>query len=170
MLEDGLLELRLPGGDLADTWYSFQVDTKTQDITAFFAVYDRLDLITSTVKIDNYTKGSDLDNAEVTLYYADGSGRVLFFDGRDGTITLTQQYQLPYGPSMFSASLRRALVYYGMRFYDEAQGIEVELHLDLSGLSESEAMEFKRPAPDTVKDVLREIQSLVDQIEEKRNG
>ena len=169
VLEDGLVQLKLPTGDPVDTWYTFQVDTKSQDITVFFAVYDvASNALASTVKIDDYAKGEPLDNAEVTLYYANGSERILFFDGSDGTISLNQQYRLPYGPSMFTSGLRRALVYYGIKLQDEAGDVEVELHLDLSGLSESEALEFKRTVPGTVDDVLREIEGLVDQIEENR--
>ncbi len=169
VLEEGMLALKYPRGEMVKTWYSFQVDTETRDITLYFAQYDdALESILSTVKLDNYTRGMDLDNAEVLLNFPDGSTRILYFDGEDGTISLEQQYNLPVGPMMFSSGLRRALVYYGMKLQDETGDIEVELHLDLSGLSQSEGLEFKRVAPDTVNDVLYEIQSLVEQIEDMR--
>ncbi len=169
VLEEGLVQIKLPTGDPLDTWYSFQVDTESQDITVFFALYDiASNALASTVKIDDYSKGIPLDNAEVTLYYPDGSDRILFFDGSDGIISLIQQYRLPYGPSMFTSGLRRALVYYGMKLQDEAGEVDVELHLDLSGLSQSEGLEFKLAVPGTVEDVLREIRGLVEQIEEGR--
>ncbi len=169
VLEEGLLALKYPRGELVKTWYSFQVDTETQGITLYFAQYDdALESILSTIKLDNYTRGMDLDNAEILLNFPDGSTRTLNFDGKDGTISLEQQYNLPVGPMMFSSSLRRALVYYGMKLQDETGDIEVELHLDLSGLSQSEGLEFKRVAPNTVNDALDEIQSLVEQIEDKR--
>jgi len=169
VLEEGLVELKYPSGALVPAWYSFQVDTETGDITLFFAQYDEaMESIIGTVMLDDYTRGVDLDDAEVLLNYPDGTTRTLLFDGNKGTISLNQQYVLPTGPSMFSSGLRRALVYYGMKLQDEAGEIEVELHLDLSGLSQSEGMEFKRLAPDVVDDVLFELQFLVEQIEDKR--
>jgi len=83
---------------------------------------------------------------------------------------LTQKYKVPYGPSMFSPDLRRSLVYYGMKLRDETGNISVELHLDVSGLSESEEMVFRQPAPSVVATVLEEIKALVEQIEENRSG
>ncbi len=169
VLEEGLLELKYPGGELVKTWYSFQVDTETRDNTLYFAQYDdSLESILSTVKLDDYTRGVDLDDAEVILNFPGGSTRVLYFDSNDGTISLEQQYSLPVGPMMFSSSLRRAMVYYGIKLQDESGDINVELHMDLSGLSQSEGLEFKRVAPNTVNDVLSEIQFLVEQIEDKR--
>ena len=169
VLEEGLTELRFPGGKLVNTWYSFQVDTETRDITLFFAQYDEtLETLQATVKVDKYTRGADLENAEITLYFPDGSSRVLFLDGDAGTVALDQQYNLPVGPSMFSSGLRRALVYYGMDLQDETGNIQVTLHLDLSGLSLSEGLEFTRLVPGTVDDALLELQVLVEQIEDQR--
>jgi hypothetical protein len=169
VLEEGLVEVKLPNGELADTWYSFQVDTKSREITLFYALYDdELETLISTVKLNNYTRDHDLTMAEVTLFYTDGSDRILEFDSDKGTISLLQRYPVPHEPSMFSADLRRGLVYYGMDLRDEDLAIEVQLHLDLSGLSKSEALEFKRSAPQTVEAALAEIKALVDQIEERR--
>ena len=169
ILEEGLTRLKFPDGNLVDTWYTFQVDTETRDITLFFAQYDdALESIQGTVQIEQYTRGADLKNAEVTLYFPDGSSRVLFFNRSEGSIGLDQQYSLPVGPSMFSSGLRRALVYYGMELRDETGDIQVTLHLDLSGLSLSEGLEFKRLVPETVDKVLLELQSLVEQIEDQR--
>ena len=170
-MEEGLTELRFPDGNLVNTWYSFQVDTETLDITLFFAQYDdTLETLQATVKIDQYSRGADLENAEITLYFPDGSSRVLFLDRDEGSIALDQQYTLPVGPSMFSAGLRRALVFYGMELQDETGDIQVTLHLDLSGLSLSEGLEFKRLVPGTVNDALLELQVLVEQIEDQRLG
>lgn len=170
ILEEGLVELKLHGGDLSKAWYSLQVDTKTLDITLFFAQYDdALETIISTVKVDQYAQGADLNNAEVTFFFPNGSTRILAFDSKDGSINLEQQYRLPTGPSMFSSGLRRAMVYYGMQLQDDAGEIEVQLHLDLSGLSQSEGLEFKRLVPETVDEVLSELQFLVEQIEDNRD-
>ena len=169
VLEEGLTELSYPRGEMVKTWYTFQVDTETRKITLFFAQYDdALESILSTVKVDNYTKGADLENAEVRLNYPDGSTRTLFFDRNEGTINLNQQYVLPVGPSMLSANVRRALVYYGIKLQDDSGDVQIELHLDLSGLSQSEGLEFTKIVPDTVDDVLQELQFLVEQIEDKR--
>ena len=169
ILEEGLTQLKFPGGNLVNTWYTFQVDTETRDITLFFAQYDdALESIQGTVKIEQYTRGNRLENVQVTLYFPDRSRRVLIFDRLEGTIVLDQQYNLPVGPSMFSSGLRRALVYYGMELQDETGDIQVKLHLDLSGLSLSEGLEFTRLVPGTVDNVLLELQSLVEQIEDQR--
>jgi hypothetical protein len=169
VLEEGLVDLRLPQGELVKTWYSFQVDTDTRNITLFFAQYDdAFERILSTVRIEDYTWDNDLDNAEVVFNYPNGSTRTLVFDAAEGSISLNQQYVLPVGPSMFSSDLRRGLVYYAMQLQDNSGDIEVELHLDLSGLSQSEGLEFKRLAPRTVEAVLQEIQYLVEKIEDSR--
>ena len=171
VLEEGFMELKLPAGDLVESWYTFQVDTRSLDITVFFALYDeRREAISTTVKVENYTQGNPLESAEVALYYAGGSQRVLTFERTEGTIKVTQDYKLPYGPSIFSTDLRRSLVYYGMQLQDISGDTSVELHLDISGLSESEGMVFTRAAPKEVENVLDEIKLLVDRIEGIRSG
>lgn len=171
VLDEGFMELKLPTGDSVDIWYTYQVDTKTQDITVFFALFDEeQQFLISSVRIDNYRLGEKLDNADVILYYLDGSERLLAFDRAQGTMELTQRYKVPFGPSIFSSSLRRALVYYGMKLQDDTGNISVELHLDVSGLSESEEMVFKQLEPSAVEAVLKEIKGLVEQIEDKRLG
>ena len=171
ILGEGFMELKLPAGDLVDTWYTFQVDTRSLDITVFFALYDEpREAISTTVKVENYTQGNPLESAEVALYYPEGSQRVLTFDRAEGTIQVTQDYRLPYGPSIFSTDLRRSLVYYGMQLQDSSGDTSVELHLDISGLSESEGMVFTRSARKDVENVLDEIQLLVERIEDVRSG
>ena len=171
VLGEGFMELKLPAGDLVDTWYTFQVDTRSLDITVFFALYDEpREAISTTVKVENYTQGNPLESAEVALYYPEGSQRVLTFDRAEGTIKVTQDYRLPYGPSIFSTDLRRSLVYYGMQLQDSSGDTSVELHLDISGLSESEGMVFTRFASQEVENVLDEIKLLVERIEDTRSG
>ena len=169
VLDEGLMKLKMPGGESVDTWYTFQVDTEKRDITVFFALFDaERQSVLSTVQLNNYTRGSELQKGMVTLYYEDGSERVLAFDGVEGTMTLTQHYKVPFGPSMFSPDLRRSLVYYGLKLQDEAAGLTMELHLDISGLSESEKMVFKQSAPREVTTALAEIKVMADQIEDYR--
>jgi hypothetical protein len=169
VLDEGLMKLKMPGGESVDTWYTFQVDTEKRDITVFFALFDaERQSVLSTVQLNNYTRGSELQKGMVNLYYEDGSERVLAFDGVEGTMTLTQHYKVPFGPSMFSPDLRRSLVYYGLKLQDEAAGLTMELHLDISGLSESEKMVFKQSAPREVTTALAEIKVMADQIEDFR--
>ena len=169
VLDEGLMKLKMPGGESVDTWYTFQVDTEKRDITVFFALFDaERQSVLSTVQLNNYTRGSELQKGMVTLYYEDGSERVLAFDGVEGTMTLTQHYKVPFGPSMFSPDLRRSLVYYWLKLQDEAAGLTMELHLDISGLSESEKMVFKQSAPREVTTALAEIKVMADQIEDFR--
>jgi hypothetical protein len=169
VLSEGFVDINLPGNNAHQSWYTFQVDTATRDITLFFAVYDQSQgTIIRTVKIEGYTQGTDLEIAEVTLYYPQGPERVIVFDGNQGTITLTQQIRQPYGPSLFSPKLRVALVNQRMLLKDETGAISTELQLDLSGLSDSEVLVFQRTAPEIVDDVLSELQDLVRQVEGKR--
>ncbi len=170
ILDEGLVDLKMPGGETVDTWYTFQVDTEKRDITVFFALFDaEKRSVLSTVQLNNYSKGNDLESGMVTLYYEDGSERVLAFDGAEGTMTLTQHYKVPFGPSMFSPDLRRSLVYYGLELQSEAGEQTMELHLDISGLSQSEKMVFKQSSPDEVSAALAEIQVMANQIEDQRS-
>ncbi|MFP6636032.1 MAG: hypothetical protein VCB79_08935 [Dehalococcoidia bacterium] len=170
ILDEGLVDLKMPGGETVDTWYTFQVDTEKRDITVFFALFDaEKRSVLSTVQLNNYSKGNDLESGMVTLYYEDGSERVLAFDGAEGTMNLTQHYKVPFGPSMFSPDLRRSLVYYGLELQSEAGDQTMELHLDISGLSQSEKMVFKQSSPDEVSAALAEIQVMANQIEDQRS-
>ena len=169
VLSEGFVNVELPGDNLNQAWYTFQVDTATRDITLYFAFYnDSLDTIVRTVQIDSYTQGQDLTNAELTVFYPEGPERTIGFDGAEGTIILTQQYRQPYGPSLFSAELRVALVNQRMELQDQSGDITTELQLDLSGLSDSELIVFKSADPKVVERVLDEIQELVGQIEDRR--
>ena len=171
VLEEGFGYLKLPGGELVDTWYTFQVDTRNGNITIYMAQFDSaLESILTTLKVANYAHGEELQNADITLYYSDGSERIISLNNADGTIRLIQHYNLPFGPSVFSPPLRRELVFYGMELQDQAGDIMVELHLDVSGLSDSEEMVFEKQAPVEVGNALHEIRQLVDQIEEQRKG
>jgi len=172
VIAEGFVELELPGkspNNVAPTWYTFQVDTTTRDITLFFALFNEsLDSLTRTVHLDDYTQGSQLQKAELTLFYTGGPERVLNFDREEGTISLTQQYQQPNGPSLFSPELRVALVKPNMVLLDATGSISTKLQLDLTGLTDSEEMVFQLSSPEGVQDVLFEIQALVNQIESKR--
>ena len=171
VLEEGFGYLKLPGGELVDTWYTFQVDTRNGNITIYMAQFDSaLESILTTLKVANYAQGEELQNADITLYYSDGSERIISLNNADGTIRLVQHYNLPFGPSVFSSPLRRELVFYGLELQDQAGDIMVELHLDVSGLSDSEEMVFEKQAPLEVGNALHEIRQLVDQIEEQRKG
>ena len=75
----------------------------------------------TTLKVDNYATGEELQYADMTLYYSDGSERIISLDNSDGTIKLIQHYNLPFGPSVFSPPLRRALVFYGMELSGRAR-------------------------------------------------
>ncbi|MCH8744133.1 MAG: hypothetical protein IIB31_00635 [Chloroflexi bacterium] len=169
VLAQGLVDVDLPGGAASETWYSFQVDTSTRDITLFYALYGSSpSIITRTVQINDYTQRSKLNSAEVTLYYPEGPIRTIVYDRATGIITLTQQYPQPYGPSMFTPELRVAMVNQDIVLSDEAGSISAQLQLDLSGLTDSEQIILERSAPELIDEVLSEIQDLVIQIEDKR--
>ncbi|MCH7713077.1 MAG: PT domain-containing protein [Chloroflexi bacterium] len=170
VLDEGWVNLNLPADQTAETWYTLQVDTKTRGITNFFALYNEDSQIVSSIKIENYTKDEPLDNAELTLYYSNGSKRMLYFDGKEGTMSLTQHYPQPIGPSMFSADLRVAMVFYGMELSDETGKINALMNLDFTGLSLGEVLIMQQPSERIVADMLREIGTLVDQVEEQRGS
>ena len=171
VLADGWIKLELPGDNLVDAWYTLQVNTTTLGITNFFALYDDASgSIFTTVKIPNYKQGDALDNAQVILHYPGSPERVLKFDAIEGNVTLSQKYPTPFGPSVFPPDLRVALVYYGVQLRDEAGNIAAELDLDFSGLSDGEGLKFIQHAPTAVNSVLREIGSLVTQIEKQRKN
>ena len=170
VLVDGWVNLDLPAGQSAEAWYTLQVDTQTRGITNFFALYNQDADLISSVKIDNYTKGEPVTNAELTLYYSDGAERVLYFDGNEGTMSLSQEFAQPAGPSMFSSDLRVAMVFYGVELKDSTGQVNALMNLDLTGLSLGEVLILKQPAARVVDDMLREIGGLVTQIENLRGS
>jgi hypothetical protein len=169
ILSQGFVDMTLPGSYNTKSWYTFQIDTTTRDITVYFAVYDNsYDNIIRTVQIDKYTEGIDIKNAKLAVFYGEGPARTVQFNRDEGTITMTQQYSQPFGPSLFSPDLRVALVNQRMQLSDGSGDITAELQLDLSGLSDSELILFKHRTPDVVDRTLIEIQELLNQIETKR--
>ena len=170
VLDEGWGILELPADQSAETWFTLQVDTQTQSITNFFALYDNDSQLISSVKVQNYTQGEPLDNAELTLYYDDGAKRTLYFDGQEGTMSVNQHFEQPSGPSMFSADLRVAMVSYGLQLNDETGQVNLLMNLDPTGLSLGEMMILKQPAERIVADMLREIGELVEQVEDQRDS
>ena len=169
ILSEGWVNLVLPAGVTAETWYTLQVNTETQTNTMLFATYNDESDITSTVKIDNYSKGQTPASAEITLFHGNDVQRVLFFDGFEGTLSVTQTYSQPAVPSIFSEPLR-VRMYYDLELQDDTGKVNASMKLDLSGLQPDEALILKRPADQVVATVLIEVQQLVDQIETKRAG
>ena len=169
VLSQGFVKLNLPAAKGVDSWYTYEVDTATREITLFFAIYnDSGDDLVRTVKVEGYSQGQVLTNAEITVFYPNGPERVLQFDGSQGTMTVTQQYAKPAGPSLFSPELRVALVNYGIALQNADGTIQTQLNLDISGLSDTEGMLLRQSAPGLVTSVLTELQLLVDQIESLR--
>ena len=170
VLAEGNVNVDFPGDLDMETWYTFQVDTYSKDITLFFAVYNQTgDTIINTVEVRDYTQGAIINNAEITMFYPDGSERLLKFDSVQGTIGLAQRFSQPYGPSMFSPELRVALVNYGLELSDGPGSVQASVQLDLSGVSDSESITLIQSSPEVVNEVMLEIQELIDQIENKRS-
>ena len=169
ILSQGFVGINLPGNYGTQAWYTFQIDTTTRDITVYFAVYDsNYDNIVRTVQIDKYTEGEEISNAQLGIFYDEGPARTVQFNRGEGTITMTQNYAQPFGPSLFSPDLRVALVNQRMSMQDSSSNITTELQLDLTGLSDSELILFKHKTPDVVNRTLSEIQALLKQIEDNR--
>ncbi len=171
VLGEGLMELPMPSGEKVDTWYTFQVDTTSGEIIVYFALFDEEEQsILSTVRVDNYSKGNDLTQAEVTLFYEDGMQRVIGFDGVAGAMSIAQRYNLPQGPSIFSRELRRSMVYRGMELKDAENNAFLDLDLDVSGLSRGEKIRFTHSAPAEVAMALEELKELIGVIEVVRQS
>lgn len=169
VLSEGFVTLDLPGEQVRNAWYTFQVNTSTREITLFFALYNEgKDTIIKTVEVARYTQGELINNACITMFYPQGPERYLSFDAEAGTIGLSQRHGQPYGPSMFTPELRVALVNYGLVLGDESGSIRADLHLDLTGLSDSESFMLAQSNPEAVNRVMVEIQGLVDQINARR--
>ena len=167
ILSDGWVSLILTSGVTSETWYTLQVNTETQANTFLFATYNDDQDITSTVKIENYARGQTPTNAEVTLFHSEKVQRVLYFDGDEGTLSVTQTYSQPAGPSIFSTNLR-VRMFYELELQDTTGQVHASMKLDLSGLQPDEALILKRPADQVVASVLAEVAQLVDQIETER--
>lgn len=166
---EGWVDLDLPGGELTRTWYTFQVDTRTRNITLLFALYSEAGDMTSTVRVNEYTQGQRPTNAELTLYHLEGPERVVSFDGQAGTVTDTQELSFqPLPPSVFSPALRSSLVYYESALEDAAGATRAELDRDLTGVQARDRVVFQRSDPPTVDLALMEIELLVNQIEDRR--
>jgi hypothetical protein len=169
ILSQGFVDVTLSGAYNTKSWYTFQIDTTTRDITVYFAIYDNsYDNIIRTLQIDKYTEGKDIQNAKLSIFYDEGPARTVQFNRDEGTITMTQQYSQPFGPSLFSPDLRVALVNQRMQLSDGSGDISAELQLDLTGLSDSELILFRHRTPDVVDRALIEIQELLNQVETKR--
>ena len=54
IIDEGWVDLELPGQQSAETWFTLQVDTKTRGITNFFALYNDDSKLVSSIKIENY--------------------------------------------------------------------------------------------------------------------
>ena len=169
VLSEGFVTLDLPGSQTAEAWYTRQVDTYSKNLTMFFAIYNEPgDTIIKTVEVAPYADGNPVDNARIIMFYPDGAERHLSLDRVEGTIGLTQRYGQPYGPSIFSPDLRIAMVNYGVVLTDHSNSIRADIHLDLSGLSDTESITLVQRNPVLVDQVLMEIQNIVNQVNDKR--
>ena len=167
--QEGWVDVELPDGSIVETWFTFQVDTTTREITLLFAVYNDGNTLASTVKTERYVQGSPLDNAEVMLFFPAAPERVISFNGLDGTVTETQIYNFqPFEPSIFSPGVRSNLVYYELALRTESGDTTVDLDSDLSGLLGREALFLEKSDPVLVNRALNELGALIQQIENKR--
>ena len=168
ILSEGFVTLDLPGNEVADAWYTRQLDTYTRNLTLFFAVYNSSSTIIRTVEVAPYIDGAPISNARIALFYPNGIERHVGFDGNNGTVTLTQRHGQPYGPSLFSPDLRVALVNYGLTLGDQNGSVRADIHLDRSGLSDTESLTLVQSNRPLVNQVLAEVQGIVDQINSRR--
>ena len=62
------------------------------------------------------------------------------------------------------------MVFYGLELADETGKINAFMNLDLTGLSLGEVLIMQQPSERIVADMLREIGTLVEQVEDQRDN
>ena len=170
VLAEGFVDLELLNGRVR-TWFTFQVDTSTQNIVLFFGFFDQEGKTMSrTVSVENYSQSEIIDNAEMTVFYPGAPDRVINFDREAGTITSRQFYTTqPYGPSLFSPQTRISMINQGLVLQNVEGDIQAELQVDLTGVSDREGFVLLENNPVATEDALDEIQAVIDQLESRRD-
>lgn len=168
VLDDGQVRIRYPDGSVVDTWFTIQVNTTEISRTGlFFASFDESNNLINTVKVERYERGSEPDNAEVTLYFSDAPKRIIKISVEK--ITVNQEYNLkPYGPSLFSPKTRLNLLLQNFKFEGGLRRITVNQNIDVSGLVGGEDRYFEILLPSEAARMLEDIDFLIRQIEENR--
>ena len=169
ILSEGFVDLELLEGRVR-TFFTTQVDTSTQNIVLFFALYDPTGhAISRTIVVENYQQGGLIDNAQMSVYYPDAPATVLRFDGEAGTVESSQFYTTqPHGPGLLSSQLRISLIKQNLPLSNADGNIVTDLQLDPTGVANLSGYRVTQNDPTTTETALAEIQQIIDQLESRR--
>ena len=169
ILSEGFVDLELLEGRVR-TFFTTQVDTSTQNIVLFFALYDPTgQAISRTIVVENYQQGGLIDNAQMSVYYPDAPATVLRFDGESGTVESSQFYTTqPHGPGLLSSQLRISLIKQNLPLSNADGNIVTDLQLDPTGVANLSGYRVTQNDPTTTETALAEIQQIIDQLESRR--
>lgn len=169
VLAQGFVDLQLQTGQVR-TFYTFQVDTSTQNIILFFALYDPTgQAISRSIVVEDYSQSVLIDNAELTVYYPDAPATVIRFDKEEGTVESSQFYTTqPHGPGLFSSQMRIALIKQNLPLANADGNIGADMHLDPTGVADLSGYRVTIKDPVTTETGLTEVQEIIDQLESRR--
>ena len=169
VLAQGFVDLQLLTGQVR-TFYTFQVDTSTQNIILFFALYDPTgQAISRSIVVEDYSQSELIDNAELTVYYPDAPATVIMFDKEEGTIQSSQFYTTqPHGPGLFSSQMRIALIKQNLPLASGDGNIGADMQLDPTGVADLSGYRVTIKDPVTTETGLTEVQAIIDQLESRR--
>ena len=169
VLAQGFVDLQLQTGQVR-TFYTFQVDTSTQNIILFFALYDPTgQAISRSIVVEDYSQSELIDNAELTVYYPDAPATVIRFDKEEGTVESSQFYTTqPHGPGLFSSQMRIALIKQNLPLSSGDGAIGADMQLDPTGVADLSGYRITIKDPVTTETGLTEVQAIIDQLESRR--
>ena len=169
VLAQGFVDLQLQTGQVR-TFYTFQVDTSTQNIILFFALYDPTgQAISRSIVVEDYSQSVLIDNAELTVYYPDAPATVIRFDKESGTVESSQFYTTqPHGPGLFSSQMRIALIKQNLPLSSGDGNIGADMQLDPTGVADLSGYRVTINDPVTTETGLTEVQAIIDQLESRR--
>ncbi len=169
VLAQGFVDLLLQSGQVR-TFYTFQVDTSTQNIILFFALYDPSGhAISRSIIVEDYSQSELIDNAELTVYYPDAPATVIRFDQEEGTVESSQFYTTqPHGPGLFSSQMRIALIKQNLPLTSGDGNIGADMQLDPTGVADLSGYRVTIKDPATTETGLTEVQAIIDQLESRR--
>jgi len=170
VLSDGFVDLQIVGGGIVRTFYTFQVDTSTQNIVLFFALYDPSGMaISRSMVVEDYSPSELIDNAQLTVYYPDAPATVIRFDKEAGTVQSSQFYTTqPHGPGLFSSQMRIALIKQNLPLVNSDGAIAAAMQLDPTGVADLSGYQVTIQDPATTQSGLDEVQAIIDQLESRR--
>ncbi len=169
VLAQGFVDLQLQTGQVR-TFYTFQVDTSTQNIVLFFALYDPTgQAISRSIIVEDYSQSELIDNAELTVYYPDAPATVIRFEKEAGTVESSQFYTTqPHAPGLLSSQMRIALIKQNLPLANADGNIGAHMQLDPTGVADLSGYRVTIQDPVTTETGLTEIQAIIDQLESRR--